>query len=70
MSADNRRSVLYLVAELLRLLGRFEESVAAFDRFLDEPVEDEGWRRAAEALRARAQAGNASVCSMQGLTGA
>ncbi|MHC5038896.1 MAG: DUF2225 domain-containing protein [Planctomycetota bacterium] len=55
-----RRTFIYLLAELNRREGNFEEAEKFFKRFLEEPIDDPEWVTAAVGLRQRCQAKDAS----------
>jgi len=51
--AEEQRTFLYLVGELHRREGEFDEAVQAFTRFLEDPPDDVQWTRAAIGLKQR-----------------
>ncbi len=67
MPRENRRATLYLVGELSRLLGRFDDALRAFDPVLADDATDADLRRLAEAVRARAEARDAKLYSVADL---
>ena len=54
--AEERRTFLFLVGELLRREGEFEEAREEFTRFLEDPPEEVQWMRAAIGLMQRCRA--------------
>lgn len=55
-----RRTYRYLVAELHRREGEFEEAAAGFDRFIEDPPDEPSWTRAAIGLKRRSRARDAA----------
>lgn len=59
-SIEDRRSWVYLVAELSRREGDFERAVEYYDRFLADPPPERAWSTAATALKELALVGDSS----------
>lgn len=55
LPAEDWRTAVYLIAELSRLNGAFDDAVRGFDRFLNEVNDDVNFRRAVQELRRRAE---------------
>ena len=67
--AENRRSWIYLVAEISRREGDFAAAALWFGKFFDDPPAERDWVEAAKTLLLRADAGDASNIGFEEILG-
>ena len=69
LEPGGRRSYTYLVAELLRREGDFENAAPHFERFLADPPEEPEWARAAKTLLDLCRSGDSGNRTFRELLG-